>query len=397
MPVINSIADQKEEIAAWRQELHQNPQTMYEEEFASALIAKKLDEWGIPYKKGYATTGIVATIEGQKTDSGKALALRADMDALDIHEKTNLSYASKNEGKMHACGHDGHMACLLGAAKYMAENRNFNGKVHLIFQPAEEGGNGAHKMIEEGIFKDFSCDYVFGLHNWPTEPAGKICMRTGPLMASVDEFNIKVTGKGGHAAMPSGTIDPVIISSQIVMALQSIVSRNVDPIETAVLSVTNLNAGTGAFNIIPDTATLHGTVRTFNNDMRKLIKERMQAIAENIAASFGASIEMTYDFQTDATVNSEDGIELAASAAASVVGSENVDTNCTPTMAGEDFGAFLVEKPGAFIFVGQGHPDNPEHNNNRELHNPHYDFNDDIIPIGSSYFVELAKTYMPLD
>lgn len=397
MPVINSIADQKEEIAGWRHELHQNPQTKYEEIFAGDLIAKKLDEWGIPYERGIAETGIVATIEGQKTDSDRSIGLRADMDALDIQEKTGLPYASRNDGKMHACGHDGHMASLLGATKYLSENRNFNGKVHLIFQPAEEGGNGAHKMIAEGLFDQYPCDYVFGIHNWPKAPAGVIGMRTGPLLASVDEFKIVVKGKGGHAAMPEGTTDPVVIASKIVLALQTIVSRNVNPVDTAVVSVTNLNTGTGAFNIIPDTATLRGTVRTFNNDSRHMIKDRMEKISKGLAEAFGGSIEFDYEFQTDATVNTADGVEIAAKAAAIVVGEDNVDTNCQPTMGGEDFGAFLVEKPGAFVFVGQGNPDDPHCHNSMELHNPNYDFNDDVIPIGSSYFVALAQTYMPLD
>ncbi len=397
MPVINSIADQKDEIAAWRQDLHKNPQTKYEEIFAGDLIAAKLDEWGVTYKRGMAETGIVATIEGQKTDSGKTIGLRADMDALDIQEKTGLPYASQNNGKMHACGHDGHMASLLGATKYLSENKNFNGKVHLIFQPGEEGGNGAHKMIAEGLFDEFPCDYVFGIHNWPKEPAGTIVMRAGPMMASVDEFKIEIIGKGGHAAIPETAIDPVIIASQIVTALQTIVSRNVNPIDTAVISVTSLNAGTEAFNIIPDTATLRGTVRTFNNDSRRMIKDRIETLCENIAQAFGATVDFNYGFETDATVNTADGVEIAANAATVVVGTENVDTNYSPTMAGEDFGAFLVEVPGAFVFVGQGNPDDPHGHNSTELHNPNYDFNDDVIPIGASYFAALAETYMPLE
>lgn len=230
------------------------------------------------------------------------------MDALDITEATGLPYASKNKGKMHACGHDGHTATLLGAAKYLNENKSFNGTVHLIFQPAEEGGRGAHRMIGDGLFKDFPCDYVFGIHNWPWEPVGRIGMRTGPILASVDEFKIRITGKGGHAAMPHDTVDPVVIASQIVMALQTIVSRNVSPVDTAVVSVTNLNAGTGAFNIIPEAAAMTGTVRTFSNETRHFVKERIEKLCHNIAGSFGASVEMDYSFDTDPTVNTEDGI-----------------------------------------------------------------------------------------
>jgi hippurate hydrolase len=396
MPVINSLADLKDEMAEWRQALHQNAQTAYEEVFASGLVQEKLTEWKIPFKNGYAKTGVVATIEGQKTDSGKAIALRADLDALDIQEETGLPYASQNEGKMHACGHDGHTATLLGAAKYLNDNKNFNGKVHLIFQPAEEGGNGAHKMIEEGLFKDFPCDHIFGVHNFPGLPAGKIMMRKGPLLASVDEFHVSIKGKGGHAALPHNTIDPIVVASHIVTALQTITSRNADPIDTVVLSVTNLNGGTGAFNIIPDTASMNGTVRTFNNETRGFIKERVESICKNIAESFGAEATIEYEFQTDATVNTEDGVEMAALAAADIVGEENVNANCQPWMGGEDFGAFLVEKPGAFVLVGQGIDDNEEAHCSHGLHNPNYDFNDEILPIGASYFVRLIEKNMPL-
>ena len=397
MPVINSIADSKDEIAACRRELHQNPQTAYEEEFAAALVKKKLTEWGIKFKDGIATTGIVATIEGQKSDSGKTIGLRADMDALDITEKTNLPHASQNKDKMHACGHDGHTATLLCAAKYLNENRNFNGTVHLIFQPAEEGGNGAYKMIDEGLFKDFPCDYVFGIHNWPWEPVGKVMMRTGPLLASVDRFTVNITGQGGHAAMPQGTIDPAIVASHITTALQSIVSRNVDPIDTAVVSVTNINVGTGAFNIIADTAEISGTVRTFQPETRDMIKKRIRDIVQNVAAAFDATTEIEFGDGTDATINSADGVNMAAKAFAEIVGESNIDTDCPPCMGGEDFGAYMSHKPGAFIFVGQGVEGDEDSPHNQGLHSPYYDFNDDIIPIGASFFAKITETYMPLD
>jgi hippurate hydrolase len=385
----------KEEMAEWRHSLHQNPQTMYEEEFASALVAQKLTEWGIKFKKGIAKTGIVAVIEGQKKGSGKTIGLRADMDALDITEKSGQPWASKNPGKMHACGHDGHTATLLGTAKYLAETRNFDGTVHLIFQPAEEGGRGAHKMIEEGLFRDFPCDYVFGIHNWPGIPLGKAATRVGPLLASVDEFDITITGTGGHAAMPHATVDPAVIASQLVLALQSIISRNVDPIATAVLSVTNINVGTGAFNIIADTAKITGTVRTFDNNLRQMIKKRIEDLGNSICAGFGAKFAMEYDFNIDATVNSADGAEMAAKAASSILGDQNVDRDCPPCMGGEDFGAYLVEKPGAFLLLGQGVPekDSPH---NRGLHNPYYDFNDDMLPVGVSYFTKLVEETLPL-
>ncbi|MEC7028918.1 MAG: M20 aminoacylase family protein [Pseudomonadota bacterium] len=397
MPVINSIANDKDEVAAWRQELHQNPQTCYEEEFASAFVKKKLMEWGIPFKENIAKTGVVATIEGQKTDSGKRIGLRADMDALDITEKSGVAHASKNPGKMHACGHDGHTATLLGAAKYLSENRNFNGTVHLIFQPAEEGGRGAHKMIEEGLFKDFPCDAVYGLHNWPWMPAGKVATRVGPLLASVDEFEITITGVGGHAAMPHQTNDPAIIASQLVMGLQSIVSRNVDPVETAVLSITNMNVGTGAFNIIGDVAKLSGTVRTFNNDIRHKIKKRIEDMLEYTCKAYGAECHMDYDFNIDATINTPDGVVAAVEALKEVVGEENIDADCAPCMGGEDFGAYLTEKPGAFIFVGQGVEGDEKSPHNHGLHSPYYDFNDDIIPVGASFFARVVEKSMPLE
>ena len=396
MPVINRVAAMKDEMAEWRHELHQNPQTKYEEEYASALVAKKLTEWGIPFKKGIAKTGIVATIKGQKTGSGKTIGLRGDMDALDIVEKSGQPWASKNPGKMHACGHDGHTTTLLGTAKYLAETRNFDGTVHLIFQPAEEGGRGAHKMIEEGLFKDFPCDYVFGIHNWPYLPVGKAAMRAGPLLASVDEFEITITGVGGHAAMPHVTVDPIMVSAHLVTALQTIVSRNVDPVGTAVLSITNLNAGTGAFNIIADTAKLTGTVRTFDNKIRQQIRERIETMCTSICAAFGAQFHMDYDFNIDPTVNSKDGVEMAARAVGNILGDKNVETDCPPCMGGEDFGAYLAQKPGAFILLGQGVEKDKDSPHNHGLHSPFYDFNDEILPIGVSYFSRLVEEAMPL-
>jgi hippurate hydrolase len=383
-------------MAEWRRELHQNPQTSYEEEFASAFVAKKLTEWGIPFKKGIAKTGIVATIKGQKSSSGKTIGLRADMDALDIEEKSGQPWASKNPGKMHACGHDGHTATLLGAAKYLAETRNFDGTVHLVFQPAEEGGNGAHKMIEEGLFRDFPCDYMFGVHNWPGIPLGKAATRVGPLLASVDGFDITITGNGGHAAMPHATVDPIVVAAQLVLALQTVISRNVDPVGTAVLSVTNLNAGTGAFNIIGDTAKLTGTVRTFDNALRQKIHKRIGEIGEHVCAAFGATFAMEYDFGTDVTVNSKDGVEMAVRAIGTVLGEKNIDTDCPPSMGGEDFGAYLTKCPGAFLLIGQGVEKDKDSPHNRGLHNPYYDFNDDILPVGVSFFSKLVEDTLPL-
>ncbi|MGZ9109393.1 MAG: M20 aminoacylase family protein [Micavibrio sp.] len=395
MPVINRVADFKDEIAALRRSMHENPQTSYEEKFASDLVAKKLTEWGITFKRGYAVTGIVATIEGQKTDSGKTIGLRADMDALDILEKSGQEWASKIPGKMHGCGHDGHTSILLSTAKYLQETRNFNGKVHLIFQPAEEGGRGANKMLEEGVFKDFPCDTVYGLHNWPWLPFGKVETRVGPLMANVDEFTLTVKGKGGHAAYPQATIDPVVVGAQLIMALQTIVSRNATPTEPLVVSITNFNGGTGASNVIADTAILSGTVRSFTEENRQLAKKRVTEICAGIAAVTGAVIDVEYTFELDATINSAAETAFAAQCAAKVVGAENVSTETPLCMGGEDFGSFRKEKPGCYIFIGQGTKDqNSPHN--QGLHSPFYDFNDDLIPVGSSYFAEIVENALPL-
>ncbi len=396
MPVINSIARNQDEIAACRREMHQNPQTSYEETFASGLVKRKLKEWGIPFKEGIAVTGIVATIEGQKTDSGKAIALRADMDALDIEEKTGVTHASKNPGKMHACGHDGHTATLLGAAKYLSETRNFNGKVHLIFQPAEEGGAGAYRMIEEGLFEQFPVDAVYGVHNWPWLDAGKIAVRKGPMLASADRLTINVKGKGGHAAMPHKTIDPVVAGSHIVTALQSIVARNVDPVEQGVITIANFRAGTGASNIISDGAYMDGTIRAFRPEVRAYLHQRIREIVPAVAGAFMAEADVIIDDGYDPTINSDHETDLAAAAARAVVGDGNVITDIPPCMGAEDFGAYLMKRPGAFLFVGQGVKNNPDSPHNQGLHSPLYDFNDEILPVAGSFFATLIEQNMPL-
>lgn len=396
MPVINRLAEFQDEIAAIRRELHQNPQTAYEETFASDMVAKKLSEWGIPFKRNIAITGIVATIEGQKTDSGKSIGLRADMDALDLTEKSGQPWASKTPGKMHGCGHDGHTSILLATAKYLAETRNFNGKVHLIFQPAEEGSRGADRMMEEGLFRDFPMDQVYGLHNWPWMPLGRVEMRAGPLLANVDEFEITITGKGGHAAYPQETIDPLITGAQIVSALQTVVARNATPVDPLVVSVTNFHAGTGAFNVIGDTATMTGTVRSFSDAMRQLAKKRIHEIAQNTAAANNAQINIQYIEQIDATVNTPAETATAARIAAKIVGDANISTDTPMCMGGEDFGSFLKNRPGCYIFMGQG-TKNDQSPHNQGLHSPFYDFNDDLIPIASSYFAALVESEMALD
>lgn len=393
MKLVEGLERVKGEVGEWRRELHRHPQTAYEEEFAAGFIAAKLDEWGIPYRKGVARTGVVATIEGKQGASGKAIGLRADIDALNIEEKTGLPHRSETPGKMHACGHDGHTATLLGVARHLAKNPDFSGRVHLVFQPAEEGGRGAVKMMEEGLFDEHPCDFVFGVHNWPWLPVGKFATRSGPLLASVDEWDITITGTGGHAAMPHLVVDPAVIAAQLVTTLQSIVSRNVDPVGSAVLSVCNLNVGTGAFNVIGDTAHLNGTVRTFDNAVREVVERRMGEIARNVAEAFGARAEVNYHRQIDPTINTADGVEQAVRAAADVVGADAVDTSHAPCMGGEDFGAFLEKVPGAFVFVGQGTAD-PASPHNQGLHSPYYDFNDEILPVAGSYFVRLVTNYL---
>ena len=394
MSLINSIAALKDEMTACRRELHQNPQTAYEETFASDLVAKKLGEWGIPFKRGMAVTGIVATIEGQKNTSGKAIGFRADMDALDMVEASGQPWASKIAGKMHGCGHDGHTAMLLGAAKYLSETRNFNGKIHLIFQPAEEGGGGAMKMIAEGLFKDFPMNAVYGMHNWPGLPKGTIGLRAGPIMASSDSFDMTITGKGGHAAMPHLAVDPVVIGSHIVTALQSIVSRQVNPVDQGVVSVTNFIAGTGAHNVIPETAFLKGTFRAFRVETRKLLRQRIIDIAEGFAKTFGASITINIHDGYDPTINSADESSFCASVARALVGADNVQEDVEPCMGAEDFGAMLQEVPGCYIWMGQGVAGTPHE---KMLHNTGYDFNDEIIPLGVEYWARLAEASLPLE
>lgn len=397
MTLINSIAAMKDEIAAYRRELHQNPQTSYEETFASDLIAQKLTQWGIAFERGIAITGIVATIEGQKSGSGKAIALRADMDALDMTDESGQPWASKLPGKMHGCGHDGHTAMLLGAAKYLSETRNFDGKVHLVFQPAEEGGAGAIRMIEEGLFKKYPVQAAYGMHNWPGLPKGTIALRPGPIMASSDSFEITITGKGGHAAMPHLNVDPIVAAAHIVTNLQSIVSRQIDPVDQAVVSITNFNAGSGAFNVIPEKAVLTGTFRAFRVETRDFIKRRIEEIAATIAAAHGTTAKLFMDDGYDPTINTPEESAFCANIARSVVGDANVDANVDPCMGAEDFGAMLQEVPGCYIWMGQGEPDKKDSPHNKGLHNTKYDFNDDIIPTGVEYWARLVESALPLE
>lgn len=372
-----------------------HPQTAYEEEYAAELVRSKLTEWGVDFEDKIAVTGLVATIEGTSNTSGKAIGLRADMDALDMTEADNKPWKSKTDGKMHGCGHDGHTAMLLGAVKYLNANRDlFNGKIHFIFQPAEEGKKGAHKMMEEGLFERYPCDMIFGVHNWPNSDKGTIKTRTGAIMASADVFRITVKGKGGHAAMPSRGVDPIVVGSHIVTALQTLVSRYSAPQDPVVLSITNFNSGTGMHNVIPDDAFMLGTLRCYNPELRLNLKDRIGQTAHQIAQAMGAELDYEFDLVLDPTINDADVTKLSVAVARDIVGAENVDDNVTPSMGGEDFGAFAHEVPGCFVWIGQG--EDAASNHSQGLHTVRYDFNDDIIPLGIEYWVRIAEKALPV-
>ncbi len=384
MPIINRIAQFHDEIAAWRRDIHEHPELLYDVQRTAGKVADLLKSFGVDeLVTGIGRSGVVAIIKGNKGDSDKTIGLRADMDALPIKEATGKPYASKTPGKMHACGHDGHTAMLLGAAKYLAETRNFAGSVALIFQPAEEGGAGGKAMVDDGLMERFNIAQVFGMHNFPGIPAGQFAIREGGLMAATDEFTIEIKGVGGHAAMPHLTVDPILVASQLTVALQSLVSRNVDPIQSAVLSVTQIHAGE-AFNIIASSARLNGTVRTLNEDIRQLMETRMRDMVEKLTAAFGATAQLTFKRGYPVTVNAVDQTRFAANVARDIVGDDKVDDNVSPVMGGEDFSFMANARPGAFIFVGNG--------DSADLHQDTYDFNDDIIPVGCTYWVKLAES-----
>jgi amidohydrolase len=388
MAIINRIADFHGEMTEWRHELHKHPETAYEEFWTSDYVAQQLESFDIEIDRGMAGTGVIGTLKG-RSDNGKAIALRADMDALDIKENTGLNYASINPGKMHACGHDGHTTMLLGAAKYLAETRNFDGTVHFIFQPAEENEGGAKRMVEEGLFEKFPVQTVWGMHNWPGMPVGTIAAKEGPMMAAYDRFDIEVKGTGGHGAMPHMGVDPVLVGSHIVTALQSIASRNINAMDAVVLSVTQFHGG-DAYNVIPDVITLAGTVRTFSLAVQDEVEPRMQQIIDGVCAGFGASANLHYQRGYPPTVNNADATKVAAAVAADVVGENSVMHDPTPCMGSEDFAFMLLEKPGSYIWIGNG-PAQPE----QQLHNPGYNFNDEVLPIGASYWSRLVESELP--
>lgn len=384
MPILNRIAEFHDEITAWRRDLHQHPEVLFEVHRTAGIVAEKLTAFGVDeVVTGLGRTGVVGIINGKSNTSGKTIGLRADMDALTVTEKTGAAYASTNQGKMHACGHDGHTAMLLGAAKYLAETRNFDGRIALIFQPAEEGGGGGKVMLDDGLVEKFDISEFYGMHNWPGMPVGHFGIRHGGIMAATDRFYITITGQGGHAARPQQTVDPIIVAAQMVTALQTIVSRNLDPLESAVLSVTMIEAGE-ADNVISQTAKITGTVRTLDGGVQDFIEARLGEIVPQFAQSFGASAVIRYARGYPVTVNSAREADFAADVASEVAGAERVDRNTPPSMGGEDFSFMLNERPGAYIFIGNG--------DSSELHTDTYDFNDEAIPVGTSYWVRLAET-----
>jgi hippurate hydrolase len=385
--LIDSIAA---EAAIWRRTLHQNPQTMYEETFASGFVAAKLAEWGIPHETGIGKTGIAATIDGQSPENGRAIAFRADIDALDIEETTGLPWASQNKGKMHACGHDGHTATILALGRYLQQTKNFHGRVRLIFQPAEEGGRGAERMVSEGLLERFPFDEIYGFHNFPYLPLGRFWIRSGFMMAATDFFSIHFKGRGGHAAMPSLSDDLVLASAHLVTALQGLISREVNPQSAAVLSVTNLQSGTGASNVLPSSAFLSGTVRCFDAALRDQLEERMRTFVRGFAQMYRLEHTFTYDRITDAVFNPAENVEYSIGAVEKLFGPSALYA-LDPIMGGEDFGYFLQKRPGSFIFAGQAEAD-PASPHNQGLHTPGYDFNDAVNPLVVDYFAELAET-----
>jgi hippurate hydrolase len=387
MPIVNRFADFQDDIAAWRRDLHRHPEILYEVHRTAATVAEKLRSFGVDeVATGIGRTGVVGVIRGRKSDSGRVIGLRADMDALPLNETSGKPWASTVSGRMHACGHDGHTAMLLGAARYLAETRNFDGTAVVIFQPAEEGGAGGKAMVADGLMERWQIQEVYGMHNLPGLPVGRFATRPGPLMAATDEFTIDITGLGGHAARPHLTIDPVAVGTALWQALQTIVSRSVDPVEAAVVSVTKFHAGE-AYNIIAQTAQLAGTVRTLKPETRKLVEERFRAITSSMAAAFGASVSLRYAHNYPVTSNHPAETAFAARVASEVVGAAAVDTDAPPLMGGEDFSYMLEARPGAFVFIGHG--------DSAGLHNPAYDFDDEIIPIGCSYWARIVETAMP--
>jgi amidohydrolase len=385
MPIVNRVADLQPDIQAWRRDIHAHPELLYDVHRTAAFVADRLREFGCDQvATGLGRTGVVGVIKGRKPAAGadvKVIGLRADMDALPIEEETNLPYASRTAGKMHACGHDGHTAMLLGAARYLAETRNFAGDAVVIFQPAEEGGAGAAAMIKDGLMDRFAIDQVYGMHNGPGMPVGSFALRPGPIMAATDNIDIRIEGLGGHAARPHKCVDSVLVGAQLITALQSVVARSVDPLESAVVSICEFHAG-NARNVIPQTAELKGTVRTLKADVRQLVEKRMREVVAGVAQITGAKIQLDYGRGYPVTVNHVAQTDIATQVAKEVAGDANV-RRMPPMMGAEDFAYMLEARPGAFIFCGNG--------DSAGLHHPAYNFNDDAIVYGTSYWIKLVE------
>ena len=394
MNLIDRIVQFQSDIALIRRDLHTHPELKFEEVRTAEVVANKLTEWGYAVDRGLGTTGVVGTL---KVGSGtRSIGLRADMDALPLVEHNRFAHRSVHEGRMHACGHDGHTAMLLAAAQYLAESKHFDGTLHVIFQPAEEGGGGARVMIEDGLFERFPCDAVFGMHNWPGATAGSFGVTAGPMMASANQFEITVTGRGAHAAMPHNGTDPIMVAVAIAQGLQTLITRNKKPIDTAVLSITQIHAG-DAYNIIPNEAVLRGTVRTFTTEVLDLIEAGMQRIVDGTAAAFGADATMRFDRAYPPLINHAKETAFAIDVMRDVVGEANTLTDVEPTMGSEDFAFMLMAKPGCYVFIGNGDGTHREMGHGLGpcmLHNPSYDFNDELIPIGATYWVRLAEKFL---
>jgi hippurate hydrolase len=380
------------ELREVRRDLHAHPELAFEENRTSSVVVEYLKRFGIETHTGLAKTGVVGVIKGKKQASGRGVGLRADMDCLPMHETGTAAYRSQHEGRMHACGHDGHTTMLLGAARYLAQTRNFDGTAYLIFQPAEESGGGGQVMVQEGLFKRFPATEIYALHNWPVLPPGIIAVRPGPMMAATDEIQITVRGKGGHAAMPQLTVDPVVAAAHIITALQTIASRNADPLDAVVVSICSMaTSQIGAFNVIPEAVQLIGTVRSFKPEMRDLAEQKVRSIASKVAEALGATAEIKYSRGYPATVNSPREAAFAARVGERVFGKGKVLTEVDPTMGGEDFSYMLQAVPGAYIWLGQGGGPG-----GCFLHNPNFDFNDEVIPLGAGYLAALVEESLPL-
>ena len=396
MKIIDSILTDAASIAAIRKDIHAHPELCFKEVRTADVVAKQLTDWGIPIHRGMGTTGVIGIVHGRDGGAcGRGVGLRADIDALPMQEFNTFAHASKHEGKMHACGHDGHTAMLLAAGKHFSKNRDFDGTVYLIFQPAEEGGGGAREMIKDGMFEKFPMQAVFGMHNWPGAPVGTFAVSPGPVMASSNEFKITIHGKGSHAALPHNGIDPVPVACQLVMAFQTIISRNKKPVDAGVISVTMVHAGE-ATNVVPDFCVIQGTVRTFTLEVLDLIENRMKQITENLCAAFDTKAEFHFNRNYPPTINSATEADFARKVMEGIVGKDNVMVQ-EPTMGAEDFSFMLQAKPGAYCFIANGDGSHREMGHGEGpcmLHNSSYDFNDDLIPLGGTYWVELATQWL---